>query len=145
MSERGSAGRVGNRATTGFGRGSVMGATSNDGRAWLVSMSLRVAGMTLGLLFLILLTATAASAQSAELVVTKTDTPDPVNAGNEITYTITVTNAGPNNAQNATATDQIPTNTTLVSATQSQGTLSSDGTTITANFGTITAFSTASL
>ena len=35
----------------------------------------------------------------ADLGVTKTSTPDPVNAGSNITYTITVNNGGPANAQ----------------------------------------------
>ncbi|MBV9497210.1 MAG: ExeM/NucH family extracellular endonuclease, partial [Acidobacteria bacterium] len=52
--------------------------------------------------------------QSADLSVTKTDSPDPVTAGNNITYTITVSNAGPNAAANVTLTDSVPANTTFV-------------------------------
>jgi uncharacterized repeat protein (TIGR01451 family) len=58
-------------------------------------------------------TATTTVADSADLSVTKTDTPDPVNAGNQITYTITVTNAGPSNASSVTLTDTFPAGTTL--------------------------------
>jgi uncharacterized repeat protein (TIGR01451 family) len=58
-------------------------------------------------------TATTTVATSANLSVTKTDTPDPVNAGNQITYTITVTNAGPSNATSVTLTDTLPAGTSL--------------------------------
>jgi uncharacterized repeat protein (TIGR01451 family) len=58
-------------------------------------------------------TATTTVAASADLQITKTDTPDPVNAGNQITYTITVTNAGPSNATSVTLTDTLPAGTTL--------------------------------
>jgi uncharacterized repeat protein (TIGR01451 family) len=46
-----------------------------------------------------------------------TDSPDPVNAGDDITYTITVGNFGPDPAANVTLTDAIPAHTTLVSFT----------------------------
>ena len=36
----------------------------------------------------------------ADLAVTKSDAPDPVTAGADITYTITLDNAGPSDAQN---------------------------------------------
>jgi uncharacterized repeat protein (TIGR01451 family) len=58
-------------------------------------------------------TATTTVAASADLSVTKVDTPDPVNAGNQITYTVTVTNAGPSNAASVTLSDAIPAGTTF--------------------------------
>jgi uncharacterized repeat protein (TIGR01451 family) len=58
-------------------------------------------------------TATTTVASSADLSVTKVDTPDPVTAGNQITYTITVTNAGPSNAASVTLTDTFPAGTTM--------------------------------
>jgi uncharacterized repeat protein (TIGR01451 family) len=54
---------------------------------------------------------------SADLSITKTDSPDPVNAGGNITYTITATNAGPDVAISPTLTDTLPPNTTFVSLT----------------------------
>src|SRR5205823_2700999 len=39
-------------------------------------------------------------------------------AGNQITYTITVTNPGPSAAQSVQLTDDVPAGTTFVSATQ---------------------------
>jgi uncharacterized repeat protein (TIGR01451 family) len=44
----------------------------------------------------------------ANLLVTKSDSVDPVIAGQELTYTITVQNQGPSNAVNVTLTDTVP-------------------------------------
>ena len=51
----------------------------------------------------------------ADLSVTKVDTPDPVNTGSNLTYTITVTNNGPSAASNASWSDALPAGTTFVS------------------------------
>ncbi len=50
---------------------------------------------------------------SADLSVTKVDTPDPVNTGSNLTYTITVNNNGPD-AADASWTDTLPAGTTFV-------------------------------
>jgi uncharacterized repeat protein (TIGR01451 family) len=50
---------------------------------------------------------------SADVSLTKTDSPDPVAIGNDITYTIHVTNAGPDTASNALLAETVPTNTTF--------------------------------
>ena len=60
-------------------------------------------------------TATTVVATSADLAVTKTDTPDPVNAGTNLTYTITVANAGPSSATTVSLSDTLPAGTTFVS------------------------------
>jgi uncharacterized repeat protein (TIGR01451 family) len=52
---------------------------------------------------------------SADLAVTKSDAPDPILAGNNITYTINVTNNGPSDSLSVTLTDSVPANTTFVS------------------------------
>jgi len=52
----------------------------------------------------------------AELSVIKSDDSDPVMAGSDLTYTITVTNAGPNTATTVTLTDTLPTGVTFISA-----------------------------
>lgn len=58
---------------------------------------------------------------SADLSVAKTSSsPDPVMAGDDITYEITVTNAGPNVAA-VTLTDPLPANTTFVSLLEPAG------------------------
>ena len=58
------------------------------------------------------------SATSANLVVTKTASPNPVQAGNNLTYTIVVHNNGPAAATAVTFTDAIPAHTTFVSLAQ---------------------------
>jgi len=60
-------------------------------------------------------TVTAVAPTLADLVVAKSDSPDPVTAGSNITYTITVTNSGAAAAANVSLTDAVPTNTTFVS------------------------------
>jgi len=66
-------------------------------------------------------TATTTVAASADLQVTKVDTPDPVTAGNDLVYTITVTQAGPSAAAAATLSDTLPVGTTFVSLTSPAG------------------------
>lgn len=56
-----------------------------------------------------------AGVATADLSVTKTDSPDPVVAGSNLTYTITVENLGPETASNVSLTDAVPPNTTFVS------------------------------
>jgi uncharacterized repeat protein (TIGR01451 family) len=59
---------------------------------------------------------------AVDLSITKTDSPDPVIAGNNLTYTFTVTNsATATAAQNVEVTDVIPAGTTFVSFTAPAG------------------------
>ena len=51
----------------------------------------------------------------ADLSITKTDNVDPGIAGEQVTYTVTVNNAGPGVAENVVATDTLPAGVTLVS------------------------------
>ena len=60
-------------------------------------------------------TVIVATAGQADLAITKTGTPNPVLAGNNITYTITVKNNGPASASTVVLTDTLPANTTVVS------------------------------
>ncbi|GAA2359151.1 hypothetical protein Cme02nite_35580 [Catellatospora methionotrophica] len=53
-------------------------------------------------------------AASADLSVTKTDSPDPVTAGTELKYTITANNDGPSDAQEVVLTDTLPDGVTYV-------------------------------
>lgn len=57
----------------------------------------------------------------ADLSIVKTDSPNPVQAGANLTYTIEVENNGPSDAQNVSFSDAIPANTTFVSAVQNIG------------------------
>ena len=58
---------------------------------------------------------------SADLGLTKSDAPDPVTAGQTLTYTLSVTNSGPSAAPNVVVKDVLPKEVALVSATPSQG------------------------
>ena len=66
-------------------------------------------------------TTTTTVATSADVSVTKVDTPDPVVAGANLTYTITITNAGPSAAANATLNDTLPAGATFVSLAEPAG------------------------
>ncbi|HET6673062.1 MAG TPA: hypothetical protein VFG92_06770 [Agromyces sp.] len=59
---------------------------------------------------------------SADLSITKTDSPDPVLAGNDLTYTIVVTNGGPSTANDVEVTDDLPDGTTFVEGVDGNGT-----------------------
>lgn len=59
---------------------------------------------------------------STDIAVTKTASPTLINPpGGNLTYTLNITNNGPNVAQNVAVADNLPPNVTLVSATPSQG------------------------
>jgi uncharacterized repeat protein (TIGR01451 family) len=57
----------------------------------------------------------------ADLSVTKAVSPDPVTAGNNLTYTVTVTNNGPDTATSVTLTDNLPAETTFISCASTGG------------------------
>ena len=60
-------------------------------------------------------TVTVPVATSADLGVTKSGSPDPVSSGENLTWTIEVTNAGPSEAAAVTLDDTLPVGTTFVS------------------------------
>jgi uncharacterized repeat protein (TIGR01451 family) len=65
--------------------------------------------------------ATTTVSGGANLLVLKSDSPDPVAVGGNITYTLTVRNDGPHAATSVTLNDVIPVNTTFVSVTPAAG------------------------
>jgi len=75
-------------------------------------------------------------AAQADLEISKADSPDPVTVGDNLTYTITVTNGGPDAATNVVVTDTLPSGVTFVSA--SPGCVHSAGV-VTCNLGNIPA------
>ena len=79
-----------------------------------------------------------------DLEVTQVDSPDPVRVGDNVTYTVTVTNNGPDTATDVLLTDLLPTTATLVSATPSTGTCSGT-TTVTCALGNLTNSATATV
>src|SRR5439155_26081575 len=52
----------------------------------------------------------------ADLSITKSDSPDPVAPGGTLTYTVAVTNGGPDPASAVKVTDALPSGTSFVSA-----------------------------
>ena len=82
---------------------------------------------------------------STDLAVIKTDTPDPVLAGSQLTYTIRITNNGPSTATGVTLSDPLPAGVTFVSAVPSQGTASNAAGNVTANLGTLASGATSTV
>jgi len=83
-------------------------------------------------------TVNAPSTATADLAITKTAAPNPVQAGNNLTYTVTVINNGPTDpATGVTMTDSLPAGVTFVSATPGQGTCNQAGVTVSCNLGNV--------
>jgi uncharacterized repeat protein (TIGR01451 family) len=57
-----------------------------------------------------------------DLSITKTAAPSPATLGDNLTYTLKVTNKGPNQANNVVVTDSLPSETTFVSISSDKGT-----------------------
>lgn len=70
----------------------------------------------------------------ADLSIAKVDSADPSRVGRDLTYTLTVTNNGPNPASGVTATDTLPSGLSARSSTASQGSCSGT-TTVTCSLG----------
>jgi len=87
---------------------------------------------------------TLITAGNADVSIVKTPAPGPYGAGNNLTYTIVVSNGGPTAAANVSVSDAIPAGTTFVSATPTQGSCSGT-TTVTCSLGTIASSGSASI
>lgn len=73
----------------------------------------------------------------ADLSLTMSDSPDPITLGRNLTYTVNVTNDGPENATGVTLIDTLPASSTFVSATPSSGSCNEPGGIITCNLGAL--------
>ncbi len=72
---------------------------------------------------------------SSDLRITKSDSPDPINIGSVLTYTIQVQNFGPDAASDVTVTDQLPKGVDFVSATATSGQCAQKGRKVTCDLG----------
>jgi uncharacterized repeat protein (TIGR01451 family) len=107
-----------------------------------------IAGLVLGILVAMLIGFTggaAAAVGPTDLSISKTDSPDPVVKGSNLTYTVTVTNTGANDASGVEVTDTLPGDVDFVSATPSQGTCNQNGATVTCQLGQVNAGQTATV
>jgi uncharacterized repeat protein (TIGR01451 family) len=75
----------------------------------------------------------------ADLGVSKSDSPDPVTVGSTLTYTIQVTNAGPQNATGVTVVDRLPSSVDFISATATAGNCAEQGNRVTCELGDLAA------
>ncbi|MGD8750619.1 MAG: DUF11 domain-containing protein [Anaerolineales bacterium] len=71
----------------------------------------------------------------ADLALTKSDTSDPVVVGDDVTYSLMVSNNGPDAADNIVLTDSLPGSTTFASATPDQGSCGETAGVVTCNLG----------
>jgi len=81
----------------------------------------------------------------ADMALGMTAQPNPIIAGNNLTYTISVTNLGPSSATNVVVSHLLPNTVTFVSAFPSQGTYAQQGGLVTFNLGPMNPQTTATL
>jgi uncharacterized repeat protein (TIGR01451 family) len=101
----------------------------------------RLAGVSAGALlvavFALAGVGSAAQPVTANLKITKTDSPDPVRVGQSLTYTIGVEDQGPSPATGVTVTDNLPKGVDLVSASGPSGACAVQGGRITCPVGSL--------
>jgi uncharacterized repeat protein (TIGR01451 family) len=83
------------------------------------------------------------SVAAADLAIGQSATPLFTNVNGRITFTLNVTNLGPNSASSVTVTDTFPAGLSFVSANLSQGTATNNGNAVTCNLGTLASGATA--
>jgi uncharacterized repeat protein (TIGR01451 family) len=114
---------------------------------WSAPRLIGICGVLAGTLVLALIGHTGGAAAApgpTDLSITKTDSPDPVVQGDNLTYTIRVTNNGTGgtaDAETVVVTDNLPASKDVdfVSATSTAGTCQRMGDAVTCDLGTITA------
>jgi uncharacterized repeat protein (TIGR01451 family) len=112
----------------------------NAEREGIVLHSARALLFVVGVLFVV---PAPLPAQNADLLLVKSDSPDPVVAGTNLSYVLTLTNSGPNDAISVNVSDTLPPDTTFVSMTQTSGAPFILSTPPVGEAGTVTATSTA--
>jgi uncharacterized repeat protein (TIGR01451 family) len=95
--------------------------------------------IVVGLVLSLAATGAAAKVDTADLAISKGDSPDPVGVGSTLTYTIGVRNLGPGSATKVTVTDQLPKGVDFVSVTPSTGKCAQKGRNVTCDLGPLAA------
>ena len=90
-------------------------------------------------------TATTSVIGEADLSVTKSDSPDQVVAGTDLSYVLTVANAGPSDATSVTITDTLPAGVTFVSSSPASPTCNESSGTMTCALGTLASGATTTI
>ena len=72
-----------------------------------------------------------------DLSIAKSGSPNPVVAGQDLVYTISITNSGPDDATGVTLTDTLPPGVSFVSAASTQGSCGESGGTVTCDLGIV--------
>ena len=90
-------------------------------------------------------TVVVAGANSADMAIVKTGSPNPVTQGTPLTYTLIVTNNGPASVTNVTVTDTLPLALTYLQTTTTQGSCSEAGGTVTCLLGPMANAATATI
>jgi len=79
----------------------------------------------------------APPAPKVDIQITKTGAPNPATVGNQVTWTMVVTNNGPNGATGVTVADPVPAGTTFVSVASSAGTCTGTGGVVNCQLGSL--------
>ena len=87
----------------------------------------------------------ATAMAATDLSITMSDSADPVDEGADLTYTLTVANAGPDAANGVEVVDTLPNQLDFVSANASQGTCDSQGKKVTCQLGALANGATATV
>src|SRR5262245_21182683 len=118
--------------------------TRNANSRWRAPRLIGTASVILGLLVLVAGTSGAGAAPGdADLGLKVSDSPDPVTAGENLTYTIRVDNPGSLPATDVAVTDTLPSGVDFVSATG--GTCQRAGAKVTCDLGQVDAGSSATV
>ena len=76
-------------------------------------------------------------ASTADLAIGQSASPTPLNLGASVTYTLNVTNLGPDTAASVTVTDALPAGVSFVSAAATQGACTNNGNTVSCALGAL--------
>lgn len=101
--------------------------------------------VALGAALLVASPAPSAPGDIADLSVTKIDSPDPVTVGSALTYTIVVTNLGPQEATNVFLSDRLPSHSDFVSANAGAARCEPRGTNVSCDLGKLAKDATATV